>query len=213
MPNTYLPIGLSLKNRRCLIVGGGHIALRKIEAMLDYDCRITVIAPETVEKIDYFAEAGRLTLAKRAYRSPEAKKFGIVIAACDDRKVNKKIAADCEKAGVPINVVDDPELCGFIFPAIVQRDNLTVSVSTDGKSPFLAGHLRLILEDIFPERWKKIAGAAAQFRSMVRQRWPKSPKEQTACYKRFVEADWKTVLKDKKDAGELEDVLVDLLSE
>ncbi|MFH1726531.1 MAG: bifunctional precorrin-2 dehydrogenase/sirohydrochlorin ferrochelatase [Elusimicrobiota bacterium] len=204
MINTYLPISISLKGRRCLVVGGGGVALRKVETLLDYDCRITVVAPEPVEKIGYFAKAGRLTLEKREYRSPEASGYGLAISASDDRGVNKAVAEDCEKAGVPVNVVDDPALCGFIFPAVVKRGGLSVAVSTDGRSPFLAGHLRAILEDIFPDRWKNIADAAAAFRDKVRKRWPKDPRGQSECYTRFVSADWKDILKKKKDGPEIE---------
>ncbi|MBI4677145.1 MAG: bifunctional precorrin-2 dehydrogenase/sirohydrochlorin ferrochelatase [Elusimicrobia bacterium] len=211
MPNTYLPIGFSVKDKRCLVVGGGEVAVRKIETLLDYDCRITVIAPDPAERIERLANAERLTLMKRAYRSPEASKFALVVSASSHRDVNKTVARDCEAAGVLVNVVDSPSLCGFIFPAILKRDNLTVAVSTDGKSPFLAGHLRLILEGVFPERWKKIAKAAADFRTMVRKRWAESPKDRAACYERFVAADWKEILKGKKDPAAIESELERLL--
>lgn len=212
MTDTYMPVGISLKDRPCLVIGGGEVALRKVETLLDYDCRITVVAPQPVDKIEYFAKTGRLTLEKREYRSPEASKYGLVISASSDHDVNKTAAADCKKAGVPVNVVDNPSLCGFIFPAVVKRDNLTVAVLTDGKSPFLAGHLRSILEDIFPKRWEKIAKTAAAFRIKVRERWPKDQQKQAACYGRFVNADWKEILK-KKNAADIDREIAGMLEE
>ncbi|MFC1520952.1 bifunctional precorrin-2 dehydrogenase/sirohydrochlorin ferrochelatase [Elusimicrobiota bacterium] len=209
MINTYLPIGISLKNRSCLIVGGGNVALRKIETLLDYECKITVIAPAPVEKIEYFAKSGKLVLEKREYKSSEASSFGIAISASDKREVNKTVSDDCNKAQVPVNVVDDPQLCTFVFPAVIKRENLTIAVSTDGKSPFLAGHLRLILEEIFPDRWSKIAKHASDFRIKVRDRWPKDPKMQASCYWRFVNAEWKEIL--KKKTNEVEEELVGML--
>lgn len=212
MSNTYMPIGISLKGRRCLVVGGGNVGLRKIENLLDYDCRITVVAPEPVKKIEYFAEKGGLTLEKRDYRPPEASEYGLVISASGDKAVNERVAEDCGKAGVPVNVVDNPPLCTFIFPAVVKRDSLSVSILTDGQAPFLAGNLRMILEEIFPDRWKKIIKLAGYFREKVRQRWPKDPRKQGACYGQFVSADWVEILKKKKKDDEIEGVLEGMLS-
>jgi len=203
MANTYLPVGLSLKGRHCLVVGGGEVAVRKIEILLDYDCSITVVAPSAAEKVEYFAGSGRLKLEKREYASPEAGGYGLVVSASDSREVNAAVAADCSATGVPVNVVDDPKLCSFTFPAIVRRDNLTVAVSTDGKAPFLAAHLRAVLEDVFPERWAKIAAAAAVFRRKARERWPKDRERQMECYERFVGADWKEILKENRTDEDL----------
>ncbi|MFC1678991.1 bifunctional precorrin-2 dehydrogenase/sirohydrochlorin ferrochelatase [Elusimicrobiota bacterium] len=212
MPNEYMPIGFSLKGKRCLVVGGGHVALRKVEALLDYDCKLVVVAPEPVEKIGYFAEKGSLSLEKREYRSPEAGEYGLVISASDDKAVNESVAADCGKAGVPVNVVDNPPLCSFIFPAVVRRDSMSVAILTDGKAPFLAGNLRLILEEIFPDRWKKIVKLAGLFRGMVRRKWPKTPKKQGLCYGKFVSADWTEILKKNKKDEEMESVLEGMLN-
>ncbi|HHI02379.1 MAG: hypothetical protein DRP51_09400 [Candidatus Zixiibacteriota bacterium] len=199
MPNEYLPIGFSLKKKRCLIVGGGNVALRKIETLFDYDTNITVIAPKPTDKIEYYSERELLKLEKREYVVGEASKFGLVIAASDNADVNMTVADDCNKAGIPINVVDRPGLCDFIFPATILRDCLTVSVLTDGKAPFLSGQLRMILEDIFPSRWNKIAKLATRFRKKVHKRWKGNPVEKAGCFERFVGADWKKLLKDLSD--------------
>ena len=195
MANTYLPISISLKNRPCLIVGGGRVALRKIDTLLNYDSTITVIAPEVDEKIKYYADKGRLALEARAYASPEANRFGLVIAASDDLEVNKQVYADCREAGIPVNVVDNPPYCDFIFPAVVKRDHMTVAVSTDGTAPFLSGYLRLLLDDVFPQHWNKIARYAAEFRNRMQERLADKPNEKAEAINRFLNADWKSMVK------------------
>ncbi|UCC43171.1 MAG: bifunctional precorrin-2 dehydrogenase/sirohydrochlorin ferrochelatase [Candidatus Zixiibacteriota bacterium] len=196
MTLNYMPINISMKKRRCLVVGGGPVALRKAENLMDYETDLTVIAPEIHEKLQYHAERGKVTLVKREYQSPEASGFGIVISASDDREVNKRVAADCSVAGVPVNVVDDPALCDFIFPAVVKRDCLTAAIATDGKAPFVAGHLRTIMGNIFPEHWSKLMRHAVAFRKKVRERWAEDHDRKMDCYARFLEADWKTMLKE-----------------
>ena len=210
MANTYLPIGISLKSRCCLVVGGGKVALRKIDSLLDYDSDITVVAPQPDEKIAYYANKNRVKLIRRDYQSPEARSYGIVIAACDNSDVNKDVYNDCRTHGIPVNVVDNPVLCDFIFPAVLKRDCLTVAVSTDGRAPFLSGHLRLILEGVFPEHWSKLVRLAVEFRKMVRKQWQGRPRQKEAAYQRFLSADWQTLLK-AKDKHKIEQQLEELL--
>jgi siroheme synthase-like protein len=210
MANSYLPINLDIRNRRILVVGGGNVALRKIETLLDFESDIRVIAPEPNEKIEYYASKGQLTIEKRGYASPEASEYGLVISASNDEAVNLQVSEDCNKAGVLVNVTDNPLKCSFIFPALLQRDCLTVAISTDGKAPFLAAHLRLMLENIFPAHRKKIASLAADFRKKVRSRWSENVEERFAALDRFLSADWKTLIKSKNDKeleGELDQLL------
>jgi precorrin-2 dehydrogenase/sirohydrochlorin ferrochelatase len=199
MPNEYMPVSLDLKNRTCLVVGGGNVALRKVETLLDYDTKITVIASDVHEKLAYHAEAGRIAVEKREYRSPEAAAFGLVISASDDKELNRRVYDDAKGSGALVNVVDDPPHCDFIFPAVLRRGCLTTSVSTDGKAPFMSGHLRLILENIFPDHWDKLMRLAAAFRTKVRKRWPDEPEKKNICYSEFLEVDWKRLLKDASD--------------
>lgn len=210
MPNTYLPISISLKDRPVLVVGGGEVALRKIDTLLDYNCAITVVAPEATKKIECYAKKGDLKLEKRAYRSPEATDYGIVISAVSDADVNAAVAADAAKAGVPVNVADSPKLCDFIFPAVVRRDCLTVAVSTDGRAPFLSRQLRSILDDVFPARWNKIARLAASYRKKVRDRWTDDSARKLECFERFFAADWETMIK-KMSEKEIDEELARMI--
>jgi siroheme synthase-like protein len=212
MANTYLPITLSVKQRPTLVVGGGNVALRKIDTLLDYDTPITVVAPDVEKKIEFHAEHGHLTLEKRPYRPGEAGAYGLVIAASDDRELNRQVSEDCRGAGVLVNVVDDPAYCDFIFPAIIRRDCLTAAIATDGKAPFVSGHLRAILATVFPDHWTKLMRYAAAFRKDVQGRWGDDLVKKEACFSRFLEADWKSLLK-RNDTAEIEAELALMLGE
>jgi siroheme synthase-like protein len=199
MPNNYMPISLDMRNRTCLVIGGGNVALRKVETLMDYETEITVIAPDVHEKLEYHAAAGRIKLEKRPYRSPEAATFGLVISASNDGELNRRVYEDAKGSGALVNVVDEPRKCDFIFPAVLRRDCLTTAISTDGKAPFISGHLRLILENIFPDHWNQLMRLAVAFRKRVRQRWPDEPGKKNMCYSEFLEVDWKRLLKSGKE--------------
>jgi siroheme synthase-like protein len=205
-----MPISVSLKDRPCLVVGGGLVALRKVESLLDYDAAITVVAQEAHEKLEYHAKRGRITLEKREYRSPEATAYGLVICATDDVALNGRVHDDARGAGALVNVVDDPAYCDFIFPAVLRRDCLTAAISTDGKAPFVSGHLRLVLDDIFPRHWERLMRLAASFRKMVRGRWGEDLEKKNACYAEFLEADWKRMFKELSEE-EIEEELARML--
>jgi siroheme synthase-like protein len=211
MPNTYMPISLSLKGRRCLVVGGGPVALRKVEALLDYETIITVIAPEIEDKLAYYAKRGLITIEKRRFKQGEASAYGLVIAASDDRELNRKISGEARAARVLVNAVDDPAYCDFIFPAVIRRDCLTAAISTDGKAPFMSGHLRMILGTIFPEHWGPLMRHAAEFRRSVQEKYPDDPIKKQDCYSQFVELDWKTLLR-SSDKATIDELLRRLLN-
>lgn len=212
MAYKYLPINISIKKRKILVVGGGNVALRKVETLLGYGVDITVIAPEPNEKIDYFGSKGKIILHKRRYESPEASEYGLVISASDDEAVNREVYDDCNKANILVNVVDNPPLCTFTFPATIRRDCLSLAISTDGKAPFLSSHLRLILDEFFPAgHWEKIARLAAEYRKMVQDRIPGDRYEdRMKAYERFVSAEWKELSKEK-DQQQLIEVFEDMI--
>ncbi len=199
MTHKYMPVSITMKGRNCLVVGGGKVALRKVDTLLDYDTKITVIAPEVDAKLEMFAAQNKITLEKRPYKTPEAADYGFVISASDDMDLNKQVSEDCRQAGVLVNVADAPALCDFIFPAVQRRDCLTIALSTDGKAPFMSAHLRPVLKDIFPKHWEKLMQKAAAFRTMVHKRWGNDTVKKNASFEKFVMSDWKTMLKEMSD--------------
>lgn len=134
---TY-PISLVLAGHRCLVVGGGHVALRKVEGLLAADARVTVVAPRVVEQIS----ALDVDVERRPYAAGEAARYRIVVTATGRPEVDRAVFADGERAGVLVNAADDVPGCAFILPAVVRRGPVSVAVSTAGTSPALASWLR-----------------------------------------------------------------------
>lgn len=200
MKPKYMPISVDMEGRKCLVVGGGAVALRKVENLLDYGTDITVVAPRVHDALRYHAERGRITLEEREYRSPEAQRYGMVFVATDDRVLSQLVYNDAAGHGVLVNAADDPPRCDFIVPAVLRRDCLSVAVTTEGRAPFMAGHLRLVLDEIFPEHWERLMKLAAEFRTRVRERWPEEDGKRSLCFAAFLEADWKTMMEEMEDA-------------
>lgn len=161
---------LCVRGRRCLVVGGGGVAVRKVEALVTEGALVTVVAPTPQKRLEVLAEAGRIRLERRAYQAGEASTYVLVFAATDDRAVNRQVFADAEAAGVWANVADDPELCSFHLPARLRRGALQITVSSSGEAPFASRRLRQLLERQFGQEWGEWMAAAAQFRVRVRQR-------------------------------------------
>lgn len=199
MAGKYLPILIDVRNRSALVVGGGNVAQRKVETLLDYDTKVTVISPEVTDKVGFWAENKQITLEKRPYEAGEAARYGLVIAASDDAELNHQVHEDAAGEGVPVNVVDDPDYCDFIFPAVTKRGHLTIAVSSDGQAPFLSAFLRSFMDGLFPDRYRKIADWAARFRRLVVEQGPKEMSARRQAYQTFLEADWKSMLKNQSD--------------
>lgn len=182
-----LPAFLSLRARTCLVVGGGVVALRKVEALLEAGSRVTVVAPSPVPELETLAVRADLILERRVYRDGEAGRYRLVFAATDDVSTNRRVAADAGAAGVFVNVADDPELCTFHMPARVRRGSLQIAVASEGTAPFAVRRLRQLLERVFPETWADWMVTAARFRERVRALGVRGP-EQESLFDRFFAA-------------------------
>lgn len=163
------PIRLNLDGRRCLVVGGGGVALRKIAGLLEEGAKVTVIARDPCAGVEKLATDGEIELERRPYRSGEASSFALVMAATDDREINREVFNDADRAGIWANVADDPELCSFHLPARVRRGTLQLGVASAGEAPFAVRRIRQMLEKRFGEEWGEWMEAAARFRRAVRQ--------------------------------------------
>jgi uroporphyrin-III C-methyltransferase/precorrin-2 dehydrogenase/sirohydrochlorin ferrochelatase len=162
------PVMLNLRGRPTLVVGGGEVALRKVEGLLAEGARLTVIAPEVVAAIDALARRGALELKRRPYRQGDVAGFAIVFAATDDRQVNAQVSAEAQAAALWVNVADDPELCTFHLPARVHRGALQLAIASEGGAPFAVRRLRQLLEQRIGPEWSEWMDAAARFRQAVR---------------------------------------------
>ncbi len=151
--NTLFPVFLKIENLNTLIVGGGNVGLEKLEAVLRNapKSNITLIAPEIREEIRQYAKKHSITLIQSEYHANHLKGIDLVIAGTNRKEINKKVRDDCKEAGILINVADTPELCDFYLSSVVQKGDLKIAISTNGKSPTFAKRFREILEAILPE--------------------------------------------------------------
>jgi uroporphyrin-III C-methyltransferase/precorrin-2 dehydrogenase/sirohydrochlorin ferrochelatase len=181
------PVTLELAARRCLVVGGGGVALRKVQGLVEDGARVTLVAPAAVEPLEAMAAAGRIRWERRAYRAGEVGGYVLVFAATDDREVNAQVSRDAEKAGIWVNVADDPELCSFHLPARLRRSELQLAIGSAGEAPFAVRRLRGLLERRFGPEWGEWLDAAARFRDDLRRLGLPGP-QQEASFDRFFES-------------------------
>jgi precorrin-2 dehydrogenase/sirohydrochlorin ferrochelatase len=143
------PLFLKMEGRRCLVVGAGAIAESKINGLVDTGCEVVVVAPEARLEIEELARAGRIEWHKREFEPADLDEMFLVVAATSSTVIHEQIFVEARRRGVLCNVVDVPTLCDFYYPAIVQRGDLQIAVSTTGQSPALAQRLRKELEAQF----------------------------------------------------------------
>lgn len=164
------PVSLKIEGARCLVVGGGRVALQKARALRRAGARVTVVSPELCSGFKRL-DARHL---RRPFRPVDVKGQVLAIAATDDPKVNRSVHRECARRGILVNVVDVPALCTFIVPSVVRRGPVTVAISTDGESPALAKALRKDLERLYPRSLGRFARSVGRARRRVLRALPAS---------------------------------------
>ncbi len=172
------PISLKIKNSKCLVVGGGQVALRKVNSLLACGADLVVVSPEAVETIQIMFGQGKINYIKDIYKERYLEGCFIVVGATNCRKTNAKIFQHCQKRGLLINVVDNPEFCNFYVPAVIQRRSLQISVSTEGKCPLLAKKIKEHLSSLYPEEYGDILDILGELRQAIFMR-TKDPQERS----------------------------------
>ena len=147
----YLPLFIKNDEVRCLVVGGGDIARRKIDVLLKAQIRLVVVAPEVNEDIRGYIDSGMVDYRAKRFDGGDLKGMSLVVAATNDQAVNQRIRRACDQENILVNVVDDAQLSTVIFPAIIDRDPVTVAVSTNASVPALARRVRQLLDSALPE--------------------------------------------------------------
>lgn len=165
----YFPFFVNIEGRRCLIVGGGRIALHKIQKLLPFSPDIHVVSPEISEEI---AAIPGLHADRRGFLPGDLDGAFFVISATDDPEVNSTVSQLCRERGILCNAVDRPEECSFFFPALAQRGDVTVGISTSGKSPLIAAELRRRTEEMLTPELAEICSLMGFIRPYVRSRFP-----------------------------------------
>jgi uroporphyrin-III C-methyltransferase/precorrin-2 dehydrogenase/sirohydrochlorin ferrochelatase len=165
----YLPIFIQLRGSPAVVVGGGNVALRKVDLLLKAGARVTVIAPKLHDELRALANRGELDYLALEFHPHHLDGTSLVIAATDSRDVNATVSAAAKARRLPINVVDDPELSTFIFPAIIDRSPVVVAVGSSGNSPVLARRVRQQIEALLPARLGALARFVGDRRSEVKR--------------------------------------------
>jgi uroporphyrin-III C-methyltransferase/precorrin-2 dehydrogenase/sirohydrochlorin ferrochelatase len=165
----YLPIFTKLENRPCLVIGGGSIALRKVHLLLKAGAEVTVCALSFHEKLQQKADAGQIKIIAGSFTEALLDDKWLVIAATNQKTVNKEIAESADKRQLLVNVVDNPALSSFIMPSIVDRSPIIVAISSGGKAPVLARLIRERLETLLPMHIGRLAKISGEFRHRVKE--------------------------------------------
>lgn len=171
----FFPVFLDLENRACLVVGGGSVAARKVALLVRAGARVQMVAPKLCDELAVLTEKGQISHSAREFEDADLDDKVLVIAATDRNEVNRRISELAKARNVPVNVVDQPELCSFIVPSIIDRSPVQVAVSTGGASPVLARLLRARLESYVPAAYGRLAQLVESFREQVKQRFTTIP--------------------------------------
>ncbi|SHO47699.1 precorrin-2 dehydrogenase/sirohydrochlorin ferrochelatase family protein [Anaerocolumna xylanovorans] len=162
----YFPFFIDIKNKKCIIYGGGKVAYRKIEALLDFEADITVIAPVVSEEIA--ALEGRIHINIGEYGEKELEDAFFVIAATNNSAINEMIAKNCRDRKILVNVVDELSKCDFLFPAYIKKGSISIGVTTSGQSPVMAGHIRKTISDNLPDTYEALVETLGGYREYVK---------------------------------------------
>ncbi len=167
----FLPVFLNIRQRPCLVVGGGEVAARKIRLLLQADADVRVVAPDLCATVSQWLERGRVHHVASDFTADTLERAALVVAATDDAEVNRRVSVLAQRKGIPVNVVDAPALCSFVMPSIVDRSPVVVAISSGGASPVLARLLRARLETLLPAAYGGLASLVESFRDRVKRRF------------------------------------------
>ena len=167
-PSCKHPIFLDLRDCPAVVIGGGGVAERRIEALIEAGARVTVVSPDLTARIRRWAEAGRVRLEERAYQAGDLRGARVAYVAIGDPEANRAAREEADAEGVWLNIADEPALCDFLTPAVVRRGRLTVAISTDGISPALAGRLRERLQRELGPQYADVLEKLADLRARCR---------------------------------------------
>lgn len=173
----YYPIAIDITGKPCLIVGGGRVAIRKAGALLEAGAEVTLLSPDVD---DSAADLSGIEIIRREFAPGDTAGYVLVIAATDNREINALVSAEAEQNHALVNVVDDPELCTFIVPAVVRRGDLIISISTSGSSPALAGHLRRQIEEEYGPEYEALTMLLKGIRGEIRAKYARQSDREAA---------------------------------
>jgi precorrin-2 dehydrogenase/sirohydrochlorin ferrochelatase len=163
----YYPVFWNIAGKKCVVVGGGDVAARKVTRLLDCNAKVCVVSPGLVPELEELKRNRLIDHVNDAYESKYLNGAVLVIGATDDEKINDAISKDAKEKNLPVNIVDDPQKCDFILPSLIERGDLTIACSTGGQSPALARYLREELELVYGEEYAVLASILGQLRAKM----------------------------------------------
>ena len=166
-----LPIFMNITNRRCVVIGGGEVASRKVIMLLKANAAITLYSPEVCPALQVLSEDGTITHIKANFEPSQLTDACLVIAATDVEVVNTAVSIAAKAQNIPVNVVDSPALCTFTMASIVERSPIVIAISSEGNAPVLARYLRTKIETMLPAGYGRIASIAGEFRDKVKAKY------------------------------------------
>ena len=174
----YLPIFYNIENKQCLLVGGGSVAARKLDFLLEAGARVRVVSPTISDKLTQVIQSknakSRVELIERTFEETHMNDCVLVISATDNSDVNQDVCDLANAHKIPVNVVDSPAQCSFIVPSIIDRRPVQIAISTGGASPVLARLLRSKLESTIPSAYGRLGQLCEKHRETVKQKLPQS---------------------------------------
>lgn len=190
----YYPIFVDMDGAEVLVVGGGAVAHRKIETLLEYGAVVNVVSRKLHPALKLLLAEGKLRMLGSEFESSQLNGIRMVIAATDDKETNRKVSAAARERGLLVNAVDQPADCSFIVPAIVRRGALTIAVSTSGNSPALAARIRKQIEKSFGQEYETYLALLGRVRRVL-LKLELTPEENTRIFHELVEGGLHEALK------------------
>jgi siroheme synthase-like protein len=168
--SSYYPVALNVEGRKCVVVGGGQVSLRKVITLLEHGADVDVVSPELCTELSGLVKDGKIAARNRGFQSGDLKGSFIAVAATDDNRINEQVAKEAKASGIPVNIVDDPAGSDFIVPSSLSRGDVVIAVSTGGKSPALARKIRSKLEQDIREEYASLVELIDEVRTELKQK-------------------------------------------
>ncbi len=205
----YYPVNLDIQNRKCLVVGGGTVGTRKVMTLLNCGAKVTVVSSDVAEKLQEFSDGDVIKLEKRPFQISDLDQMFLVIGATDNPELNRQIHVEAERLGMLCNIADRPEDCNFILPAIVNRDDLIIAISTSGKSPAFAKKIRKDLEKVFGSEYAEFLKLMGNIRNKLLSE-DHEPEAHKHLFEQLIKRDLVKMIKDRNIAA-VNSLLLDIL--
>ncbi|MFC2013882.1 bifunctional precorrin-2 dehydrogenase/sirohydrochlorin ferrochelatase [Chloroflexota bacterium] len=166
---SYYPVFLNISGRKCVMIGGEQIALRKAKGLLESGANIEVISPDLCPELSELAETGEINVLRRHYQAGDLQRALISIAATNNSDINQEVVKEARRGGVLVNVADDAEDSAFIVPSCLRRENITIAVPTAGSNPALARKIRTRLEKDLGDEYASLSLLVEEVRSELKR--------------------------------------------